>query len=80
MKEKVLNLLKKIFLLQNKNSELIYIRSFNIIHVSHFVKAEPLGKIFLFFFSKKVSAYLNVFNRKIFKKKIFKHDDQKVLN
>ena len=47
------------------------VRSFN---VSHFVKAEPLDK--LFFFSKKVSAYLNVFHRK----ENFKHDEQKGLN
>jgi hypothetical protein len=47
------------------------VRSFN---VSHFVRAEPLDKFF--FFSKKVSAYLNVFHRK----KNFKHDEQKGLS
>jgi hypothetical protein len=66
IKEKILNLLKKIFLLHNKNSELMDVRSFNVTPVSHFVKAEPLDKIFFF---KKISAYLNVLN----KKKIFKH-------
>ena len=38
------------------------VRNFNVAPVSHFVKAEPLDKIF--FFSKKVSAYLNVSHRK----------------
>jgi hypothetical protein len=37
------------------------VRSFNITPFSDFVKAEPLDKIF---FSKKVSAYLNVFRQK----------------
>jgi len=60
--EKILNLLKKIFLLHNKISELMDVRSFTVTPVSHFVKAEPLDKICLF--SKKVSAYLNVFHRK----------------
>jgi hypothetical protein len=32
------------------------VRIFNVRPVSHFVKAEPLDKIF--FFSKKVSAFL----------------------
>ena len=59
IKEKILNLLKNFFLLHNKNSELMDVRSFN---VSHFVKAEPLDKNY--FFSKKVLAYLNAFHRK----------------
>jgi hypothetical protein len=54
--------------LHNKNSELKDVRSFNFTPVSHFVKAESRT----FFF--KVSAYLNVFHRKI-----FKHDEQKGL-
>jgi len=37
------------------------VRSFNVTPVSHFVKAEPLEKIF---FSEKVSAYLNVSRKK----------------
>ncbi len=49
IKEKILNLLKKFFLLHNKNSELIDVRSFDVKPVSHFVKAEPLDKIFFFF-------------------------------
>ena len=48
IKGKILNMLKKIFLLHNKNSELMDVRSFN---VSHFVKAEPYEKFF--FFQKK---------------------------
>jgi len=51
------------------------VRSFNVTPVSHFLKAEPLDRNF--FFSKKISAYLNVFHRK--KKKFFKHDEQKGL-
>ena len=43
IKGKILNMLKKIFLLHNKNSELMDVRSFN---VSHFVKAEPLDNKF----------------------------------
>ena len=43
IKEKILNLLKNFFLLHNKNSELMDVRSFN---VSHFVKAEPLDNKF----------------------------------
>ena len=44
----------------------------------YFVKAEPLDKIF--FYSKKVSAYLNVFHRKKnFKGNFFKYDAQKGL-
>ena len=50
------------------------VRSFNVTPVSHFVKAEPLDKIF--FFSKKVS---NVFQPKKIKKIIFKYDEQKGL-
>ena len=38
--------LKKFFLLHNKNSELMNIRSFNVTPVSHFIKAEPLDKNF----------------------------------
>jgi hypothetical protein len=40
--EKVLNLLKNIFLLHNKNSELMDVRRFNVTPVSYFVKVEPL--------------------------------------
>ncbi len=52
------------FLLRNENSELMDVRSFDVTAVSHFVKAEPLDKNFILFFSKKVSAYLNVFHQK----------------
>ena len=48
---------KKIFLLHTKNLELMDVRIFNVRPVSHFVKAEPLDKIF-FFYKKKVSAFL----------------------
>jgi hypothetical protein len=51
IKEKILNLLKKNYLLHNEDSELMDARSFNVTPVSHFVKAEPLDKIF--FFQKK---------------------------
>ena len=61
IKEKILNLLHKFFLLHNEDSELKDVRSLNVTPVSHFVKAEPLDN---FFFSIKVSAYLNVFRRK----------------
>jgi hypothetical protein len=71
IKEKILNLLIKMFLLRNENSELMDVRSFDVTAVSHFVKAEPLDKNFILFFSKKVSAYLNVFHQKKIKKKIF---------
>jgi len=40
---------QKNFLLHNKNSELMGVRSFNVTLVSHFLKAEPLDKIFYFF-------------------------------
>ena len=39
------------------------VRSFNVTPVSHFVETEPLDKNFILF-SKKVSAYLNMFHRK----------------
>ena len=68
IKQKILNLLKKI-LLHNKNSELMDVRSFNVT----FCKSRTTAQ---FFFSKKVSAYLNVFHRK----KNFKHDEQKGLS
>jgi hypothetical protein len=53
------------------------VRNFNVTPVTHicythFVKAEPLEKKKKF--SKKVSAYLNVFQ-----KKFFEHDEQKGL-
>ncbi len=51
------------------------VRSLNVTPVSHFVKAKPLDKNFFLIFSKKVSAYLDVFHQK--KKEIFKHDEQK---
>ena len=52
IKEKILNLLKNFFLLHNKNSELMDVRSFNVTPVfHHFVKAEPLDESF--FFQKK---------------------------
>ncbi len=57
IKEKILNLLKEIFLLHNKNSELIDVRSLNFTPVSHFVKAESLDKNF-FFFQKKFKHIL----------------------
>ncbi len=37
---------QKNFSLHNKYSELMDARSFNVTPVSHFVKAEPLDKIF----------------------------------
>jgi hypothetical protein len=37
------------FLLHNKNSELMAVRSFDVTHVSHYVKAEPLDRTFFFF-------------------------------
>ena len=55
------------------------VRSFNFTPVSHFVKKRTTGQNF-FYFSKKVSAYLNVFHQKInLKEKLFKHDEQKGL-
>ena len=53
IKEKILNLLIKMFLLRNKNSELMDVRSFDATAVSHFVKAEPLDKNFILCFQKK---------------------------
>jgi len=73
-------LLKKNFLLHNKNSELIDIRSFYITPVSHFIKAEPLDKIFLFFFKKSFSILKCISPKNKKKKKKFKHDDQKGFN
>jgi len=64
IKERILNLLKKIFLLHNENLELMDVRSLNVTPVSHFVKAKPLDKNFFLIFSKKVSAYLDVFHQK----------------
>jgi len=48
------------------------VRSFNVIPVSHFVKAEPLDKIF-FFFQKSFSIF-----KCVSAKKNFQHDEQKV--
>ena len=66
--EKILNLLKQIFLVHYKNSELMDVRSFNVTLVSHFVKAEPLDKNF---FSKKS---FSIFKCVSPKKNFFKHD------
>ena len=62
--------LKNFFLLHNKNSELMNIRSFNVTPVSHFIKAEPLDKIFFknnFSIFKCVSPkknFLSMMNKK----------------
>ena len=44
--------LGKIFLLHNKNSELMDVKSFNVTNISHFVKAELLDQKFFFSNSK----------------------------
>jgi len=75
LKETIINLLKKIFLLHNQYSELIDARSFNVSPVSHLVKAELLDKNFSFSFQKNFRHIYMCFT----KKKIFKHDKQKGL-
>jgi len=71
IKNNILNMLKKFFLLHYKNSELMDVRSFN---VTPFCKSRTAGKKF-FFNQKSFSIYFNVFHRK--KINFFKHDEQK---
>jgi len=66
LKETIINLLKKIFLLHNQYSELIDVRSFNVSPVSHFVKAELLDKNFSFFFKKTFGIFKCVSPKKKF--------------
>ena len=62
--EKILNLLKIFFLLHNKISELMDVRSFTVTPVSHFVTAEPLEKFF--FYKKSFSIFKCVSPKKKF--------------